>query len=45
MDHSEDLEIVHYRPGGVHLPHVDQYTDEEELKRESPIYGNRYAQI
>ena len=44
MDHSEDLEIVRYRLGGVHLPHVDQYTDEEELKRESPIYGNRYAQ-
>ena len=44
MDHSEDLEIVTYPPGGVHLPHVDQYTNEEELMRESPIYGNRYAQ-
>ena len=44
MDHSEDLEIVTYRPGGVHLPHVDQYLNEEELMRESPIYGNRYAQ-
>merc|ERR1712106_600604 len=44
MDHSEDLEIVKYRPGGVHSPHVDQYQDEEELMLESPIYGNRYAQ-
>ena len=44
MDHSEDLEIVKYRPGDVHKPHVDQYQDEEELKKESPIYGNRYAQ-
>ena len=43
MDHSEVLEIVRYRPGGVHVPHVDQYTD-EELMIEPSIYGNRYAQ-
>ena len=44
MDHSEDMEIVKYHPGGVHLPHNDQYENDEELKRLSPIYGNRYAQ-
>ena len=44
MDHSELLEIVKYRPGGVHRPHVDQYQNEEDLLRESPVYGNRFAQ-
>eukprot|EP00092_Neocalanus_flemingeri_P007022 GFUD01007584.1.p1 GENE.GFUD01007584.1~~GFUD01007584.1.p1 ORF type:complete len:441 (+),score=100.57 GFUD01007584.1:37-1359(+) len=43
MDHSEDLEIIKYRPGGVHEPHVDNYETEEEVMRESPDYGNRYA--
>ena len=44
MEHSEQLEIIRYRPGGVHMPHVDQYQDEEEVMTESPEYGNRFAQ-
>ena len=44
MEHSETLEIVRYRPGGVHIPHVDQYENEEDLMAESPEYGNRFAQ-
>ena len=45
MDHSETLEIVRYRPGGHHTPHVDYYKDEEEILEETDgIYGNRFAQ-
>ena len=42
MDHSEELEIIKYRPGGVHVPHVDQY-EGDELIRASLPYGNRYV--
>ena len=44
MNNSESLEILRYSPGGYHVPHVDSYQTEEQLKRESPVYGNRYAQ-
>ena len=41
MEHAEDLEVVKYRPGGFHTPHVDYYIGEEELERENNGYGNR----
>ena len=41
MEHAEDLEIVKYRPGGFHTPHVDYYIGEEDLEREAYGYGNR----
>ena len=44
MDNSEALEIVRYRPGGRHEPHVDYYQTEEDLMEEAHGYGNRFAQ-
>ena len=31
MDHSEEVEIIKYRPGGLHQPHVDQYKENDEV--------------
>ena len=44
MENSEALEIVRYRPGGRHEPHVDYYQTEEDLMEEAHGYGNRFAQ-
>ena len=44
MENSEDLELVRYRPGGEHKPHVDQYETESEMEGVDPLYGNRFSQ-
>ena len=41
MENAEDLEVIEYRPGGFHVPHVDYYESTEELEQENNGYGNR----
>ena len=31
MEHAEDLEIIKYRPGGIHELHVDQFNEESVI--------------
>ena len=42
MDHGENFEVIKYRPGTFHIPHLDFYYEEEGLEQ-STKFGNKYV--